>query len=97
MIPAVNDDLCDYCGKCASACKYNALVVLPKQVMAVSRMRLHGKNEFSAMLLSQKRIMDVIRHFGFAATVCINKYDIYVKNSKTITGFCLQRGVAVVG
>jgi len=71
--------------------------VLPKQVMAVSRMRLHGKNEFPATLLSQKRIMDVTRHFGFAATVCINKYDIYVKNGKTITGFCLQREVEVVG
>ncbi len=65
--------------------------------MAVSGMRLHGKNEFPAMLLSQKRIMDVTPHFGIASIVCINKYDINVKNGKTITGFCLQREVAVVG
>jgi MinD superfamily P-loop ATPase len=65
--------------------------------MAVSRMRLHGKNEFPATLLSQKRIMDVTRHFGIASTVYINKYDFNVKNSKTITEFCLQREAEVVG
>jgi len=41
LIPEVNDDLCDYCGKCASACEYNALVALPKQVMVFPEL-CHG-------------------------------------------------------
>ncbi len=44
-----------------------------------------------------ERILDVTRHFGIGSTVCINKYDINVENSKRITEFCRQRGVEVVG
>ena len=41
LMPQVNHDLCDYCGKCASACEYNAIVVLPKQVMVFPEL-CHG-------------------------------------------------------
>ena len=41
LMPEVNHDLCDYCGKCASACEYNAIVVLPKQVMVFPEL-CHG-------------------------------------------------------
>ncbi len=44
-----------------------------------------------------ERILDVTRHFKIASVVCINKYDINEKNSRTIAGFCQERGVTIVG
>ena len=44
-----------------------------------------------------ERILDVTTHFGIASTVCINKYDINEENSTSITEFCRQRGVEIVG
>jgi len=32
-VPRVDYDLCTFCGKCAEACRYNAIAVLPKSVM----------------------------------------------------------------
>jgi MinD superfamily P-loop ATPase len=32
-VPAVSEELCDYCGKCSKFCAYNALFVAPKTVM----------------------------------------------------------------
>ncbi|RZB33223.1 MAG: hypothetical protein AEth_00016 [Candidatus Argoarchaeum ethanivorans] len=43
-----------------------------------------------------KRIMDVTRHFGIATVVCINKCDINEENSRKITEFCKEHGVAIV-
>ena len=44
-----------------------------------------------------ERILNVTRHFGIAAVVCINKYDINEKNSERIAAFCRQHGVEIVG
>jgi MinD superfamily P-loop ATPase len=41
LMPAVDKELCDYCGKCAAACEYNAIVVLPTQVMVFPEL-CHG-------------------------------------------------------
>nr|QNO47936.1 iron-sulfur cluster carrier protein [Methanosarcinales archaeon ANME-2c ERB4] len=41
LMPEINYDLCDYCGKCASACEYTAIVVLPEQVMVFPEL-CHG-------------------------------------------------------
>ncbi len=32
-IPVINEDKCDYCGKCSDFCAYNALAVVPKKVL----------------------------------------------------------------
>ena len=32
-IPVISEELCDYCGECATFCVYNALFVAPKTVM----------------------------------------------------------------
>jgi MinD superfamily P-loop ATPase len=32
-IPQINDELCDYCGKCSQFCMYNALAVVPSKVL----------------------------------------------------------------
>ncbi|MFZ2071616.1 MAG: ATP-binding protein [Halobacteriota archaeon] len=44
-----------------------------------------------------ERILDVTRHFGIGAAVCINKCDVNEENSKRITEFCRQRGIEIVG
>lgn len=33
LVPVVNEDLCDYCGKCAEFCQYNALFVGEEKVV----------------------------------------------------------------
>ena len=43
-----------------------------------------------------ERVLDVCRHFGIPALVCINKYDINEDNSREIEDYCLGQGLAVV-
>jgi MinD superfamily P-loop ATPase len=43
------------------------------------------------------RVLDVCRHFGVRAMVCINKYDLNENNSRQIETQCLERGVPVAG
>lgn len=33
LVPVVNEELCDYCGKCADFCQYNAIFVSPEKVL----------------------------------------------------------------
>jgi len=40
-IPKVNEKLCDYCGKCADFCEYNALFVGPEKVLLFEEL-CHG-------------------------------------------------------
>jgi len=42
-----------------------------------------------------ERVLEVCRHFGVKALVCINKYDINEDNTYQIESFCLSRGVEV--
>jgi len=42
------------------------------------------------------RIIELCRHFGIPALVCINKYDINEENSRRIENHCLNRKVEVV-
>jgi len=44
-----------------------------------------------------KRIIEVARHFGIPALVCINKYDINDENTEHILEFCEVEGIEVVG
>lgn len=39
--PVINESVCTYCGLCAELCEYNALAVLPKQVMTFEEL-CHG-------------------------------------------------------
>jgi MinD superfamily P-loop ATPase len=43
------------------------------------------------------RVLDVCKHFGIRAMVCINKYDLNGKNSEQIESQCLKRGVEIAG
>jgi len=42
-----------------------------------------------------ERVLDVCRHFGVPAMVCINKYDINEENTEEIECYCSSGGVAV--
>jgi MinD superfamily P-loop ATPase len=42
-----------------------------------------------------ERVLDVCRHFGVTALVCINKYDINEENTKAIHYYCREKGVEV--
>jgi MinD superfamily P-loop ATPase len=33
LVPSVNEELCDYCGKCSKFCQYNAIFVSPEKVL----------------------------------------------------------------
>lgn len=33
LVPFVNEELCDYCGKCSKFCQYNAIFVTPEKVL----------------------------------------------------------------
>ena len=67
LVPAVNYDLCDYCGKCAAACEYNALVVVPqKEVMVFSEL-CHGCG-LCSLVCPQDAISEKTREIGVIKT-----------------------------
>jgi MinD superfamily P-loop ATPase len=43
------------------------------------------------------RVLDVCRHFGVPAMVCINKYDLNENNTRRMESQCLSRGVEIAG
>ncbi|NPE28901.1 4Fe-4S binding protein [Methanococcoides sp. SA1] len=44
-----------------------------------------------------ERVLQVTEHFDIPAIVCINKYDINERNTRTIEAFCKEREIAVAG
>jgi MinD superfamily P-loop ATPase len=62
LMPEIDNDLCDYCGKCASACEYNAIVVLPTQVMVFPEL-CHGCG-LCSMVCPRDAISEESREIG---------------------------------
>jgi MinD superfamily P-loop ATPase len=44
-----------------------------------------------------ERIIGVAEHFKIPATICINKYDINIENTKKIEKYCKEKNIDVVG
>ncbi|MCD6529259.1 ATP-binding protein [Candidatus Bathyarchaeota archaeon] len=44
-----------------------------------------------------KRALTLLGHFGIKPLVCINKYDLNLRNTEDICRFCLDNGIEVVG
>jgi MinD superfamily P-loop ATPase len=44
-----------------------------------------------------ERIIGVAEHFKIPATICINKYDINIENTKKIEKYCKQKKIEIVG
>ena len=62
IVPVIDHDSCDYCGKCAAACEYNAIVVLPAQVMVFSEL-CHGCG-LCSMVCPRDAISEEMREIG---------------------------------
>lgn len=63
LVPTVNYERCDFCGKCAPACEYNALVVVPKQEVMVFPGLCHGCG-LCALVCPQDAISEQPREIG---------------------------------
>ena len=48
-------------------------------------------------ILDLKRVIGVSNHFKIKSIVCINKYDINLKNTKKIEEFCSKKNIEIVG
>ncbi len=44
-----------------------------------------------------ERVVKVCNHFGVPASVCINRYDLDVKQSAVITKYCQKTGLPLAG
>jgi MinD superfamily P-loop ATPase len=44
-----------------------------------------------------ERVLDVCRHFGVPAVVCINRYDLSPENASAITQYCDDEEIPVIG
>jgi len=62
LVPVIDPDSCDYCGKCAAACEYNALIVLPTQVMVFPEL-CHGCG-LCSMVCPRDAISEGTREIG---------------------------------
>jgi len=63
LVPRVNYALCDYCGKCAPACEYNALVVVPQKEVMVFAELCHGCG-LCSLVCPQDAISEEPREIG---------------------------------
>jgi MinD superfamily P-loop ATPase len=63
LVPAVNYNVCDYCGECASACAYNALSVLSQKQVMVFPELCHGCG-LCAMVCPRDAISEERREIG---------------------------------
>jgi len=61
-VPRVNEELCTHCGDCAAACEFNALTVLPDQVMVFEEL-CHGCGACS-LVCPEKAIVEIPRPIG---------------------------------
>ena len=67
LVPTVNCERCDYCGKCAAACEYNALVVVPQKEVMVFPELCHGCG-LCSMVCPQDAIREEPREIGVIKT-----------------------------
>ncbi len=71
-------------------CSVIASITGADAVVAVSEPTKSGQNDL-------KRVLEVARHFGIPAFVCINKYDLNMEMTDKIERFCGENGFPVIG
>ncbi len=78
-VPEIDESKCDYCGKCAKVCVYNAIAVLPGQgekngSTLVFAHLCHGCGACS-VLCPQKAIKEVDREIGVVESGCCGEIE----------------------
>jgi len=73
-IPKVNEKLCDYCGKCADFCEYNALFVGPEKVLLFEEL-CHGCGG-CAIVCPKEAIAEKKRKVGTVKTGVAGDIDV---------------------
>ncbi len=63
LVPGITYERCDFCGKCASACEYHALVVVPQKKVLVFPGLCHGCG-LCSLVCPQQAISEVPREIG---------------------------------
>jgi MinD superfamily P-loop ATPase len=51
----------------------------------------------AAGIHDMQRVLGLTAHFGIQTLVCINKADLYPAGTDTITGYCQQHGLPIIG
>lgn len=74
-IPIVDKDKCDYCGKCASYCEYNALAVIPREVLIFPAL-CHGCG-LCSLVCEKAAISEGSRAIGVIERGCDGELEFY--------------------
>jgi MinD superfamily P-loop ATPase len=51
----------------------------------------------AAGIHDMQRVLDLAAHFGIQSLVCINKADLYPAGTDTITAYCQEKGLPMIG
>lgn len=73
-VPAVLEERCSHCGKCADLCQYNALFVSPKKVLVFPEL-CHGCG-LCAIACLEKAIIEEKRQIGMVRRGSTRKVDV---------------------
>lgn len=85
-----NKDVILIDGSPGIGCPVIASIVGTRLVVIVTEPTLSG-------IYDLERIYKVVDHFSIPCCVCINKYDINMKNAQNIESWCTKTGIPVVG
>ncbi|WMW22103.1 ATP-binding protein [Methanolobus mangrovi] len=77
-------------GPPGTGCAVIAAITGTDLVLAVTEPTVSGIHDL-------ERVIGVAQHFRIPVVVCINKYDINVELSHTISAYCKNNGICVVG
>ena len=83
MIPEIDEQFCNYCGKCADICQYHAIAVLGKKTLVFPQL-CHGCGSCSA-LCPEHAIVEVQNSIGM------------LESGMARSGLSFARGVLNVG
>lgn len=71
-------------------CPVTASIAGVDLILAIAEPTLSGIHDL-------ERILKLARHFKIPSTVCINKFDINLKNTNTIVAYCEKDGTRIIG
>lgn len=85
-----NIDLIIVDGAPGIGCPVIASIAGAGLVLVITEPTLSGEHDM-------KRVIELTRHFGIVATVCINKWDLNPEMSEVIEAYCREHSIPVAG